>query len=228
MALADLPLVYYAARSSWISQASPALPDRDVEPSGSGGEWERRIVAGDLGKTIVDRLGELQPDVLVLDLIDERLRVCRIGRAWFTHSNYLERTFSGARLLAAAEEACTPIDPRRLDLFADAARRLVPRLLAALPRTQCVLHAARHATHTTDGIALAAPQVADPHALNGAQTAMVTALRSAFGARLRCITPPAEVCVADPAHRWGVATYHYTERYYQWLVDALRVSVESA
>jgi hypothetical protein len=106
-----LPLRHYAARSSWISQSSAPWPDRDAELAGPVSEWGRRMVADDLDKTIVDHLIEQQPDLLVFDLIDERLSVCRSGPIWFTCRT--SDTDPGVRAQAEAEETPAPTDPRR-------------------------------------------------------------------------------------------------------------------
>ena len=42
-----------------------------------------------------------------------------------------------------------------------------------------------------------------------------------MGGRLLRATPPPEVALADPDHRWGVTSYHYVEDYYHWFLDTL-------
>ncbi len=184
-----LPLLYYAARSSWISQHSPPWSARDTELAGPVSSWVRRAIEDDVRKTLVDRLVERQPDVVVLDLMDERLEIRRIGRTWFTVSNYLTQTAFGARALAEAEDTCSVHDPRRQALFAAAARALADRLHRELPRTTFVLHEAPYVTHTVDGIPLTEAQAAGADALNAAQRQMIDALADALGPGARCVTP---------------------------------------
>ena len=218
---ARLALVHDSAGSSWISQASPPWTGHDARPTGAVEEAPRRIVAEDLDKTIVDRLIERQPDLLVFDLIDERLPIVRVGRSWITASNHMQESEVGARALAEAEETCAATDPRRQALFAAAVPELARRLLDALPRTIFVLHEAPHATRVADGSALPEAQIALANELNAAQRLMGRRLVDAFGARLVRAVPPREVCLADPHHRRGVASCHYVEAYYEWLVDSL-------
>ena len=216
-----LPLVYYGARSSWISQDSRPwtgqAPDLASMVSGFG----RRMVTEDLDKTVVDRLVEHRPDVVVLDLVDERLPIARVGRTWVTVSDYLKQTALGATVTAGADELCAMTARRRARLFAPAARHLARRLVRELPGTTFVLNEAPYTTQVGDGTSMAEPQAGWARDLDAAQRPLMRALASAFGSRLVRATPPAGVCLADPGHRWGVTSYHYVESYYDWLIDTL-------
>lgn len=216
-----LPLVYYGARSSWVCQDSRPwtgrAPDLSVMTSGFG----RRMVTEDLEKSIIDRLVEHQPDILVLDLIDERLPIARIGDTWITLSDYLKQTDAGDRMEADANEVSSMTHPRRARLFATAARRLARRLVRELPATTFVLNEAPYTTRVGDGTEMGEPKAGWARDLDAAQQPMMRSLVRAFGPRLVRATPPAEVCLADPGHRWGVTSYHYVEGYYHWLIDSL-------
>src|SRR5512135_2454991 len=94
-----LPLVYYCARSSWISQDSRAYPASEADLGGLTG-FGLRMVEEDLAKNVIDRLVEHRPDIVVLDLVDERLQLARLGKSWITGSDYLKRTELWTRALA--------------------------------------------------------------------------------------------------------------------------------
>jgi hypothetical protein len=215
-----LPLVYYAARSSWISQDSSAYPVTEADFGGLTG-FGLRMVQEDLAKNVVDRLVGHQPDVIVLDLVDERLQLARLGRSWITGSDYLKRTELWDRALAEADEVSSMTHPKRRKLFAASAKRLVKRLVRELPGTAFVLNEAPYTTKVANGTSLPEPQAGWARDLDAAQRPMMEALAAEFGPRLVRATPPAEVCLADPDHRWGVTSYHYVEAYYQWLLDVL-------
>jgi len=216
-----LPLVHYGARSSWISQASrpwtgPA-PDLGAMTSGFG----RRMVTEDLEKSLVDRLIEQRPDLVVLDLVDERLTLARAGASWITVSDYLRQTGLGARVTAGADELSAITSSRRARLFAAAAHLVARRLVAALPETVFVLNEAPYTTRVGDGTMLGEPRAGWARDLEAAQQPLLRTLVKEFGPRLVRATPPAEVCLADPDHRWGATSYHYVPAYYQWLIDTL-------
>jgi hypothetical protein len=221
-----LPLVYYGARSSWISQDSRAYPTTEADLGGLDG-FGLRMVEEDLAKTVVDRLVEHRPDIVVLDLVDERLQLARLGKSWITGSDYLKRTDLWTRALAESDEVSSMTQAKRQKLFAASARRLAKRLVRDLPETTFVLNEAPYTTEVADGTQLPEPQAGWARDLDAAQRPMMEVLVAEFGPRLVRATPPAEVCLADPDHRWGITSYHYIEAYYHWLIDVL-LAVEPA
>lgn len=217
---AELPLVYYGARSSWVAQDSRPLPFTEADLGGLTG-FGLRMVEEDLAKTVIDRLVEHQPDLVVLDLVDERLQLARLGKSWVTGSDYVKRTELWTRALAEADEVSSMTQAKRQKLFAASAKRLVKRLVRELPNSTFVLNEAPYTTRVADGTTLPEPQAGWARDLDAAQRPMMAALVQEFGPRLVRATPPEEVCQADPDHRWGVTSYHYMEAYYHWLIDTL-------
>lgn len=221
-----LPLVYYGARSSWISQDSRPYPAAEADLGGLSG-FGLRMVEEDLAKTVIDRLVEHRPDLVVLDLVDERLQLVRLGRSWITGSDYVKRTELWARALAESDEVISMTQPKRQKLFAAAARRLTKRLVTELPDTTFVLNEAPYTTEIANGTQLPEPQAGWARDLDAAQRPMMEVLAAEFGPRLVRATPPPQVCLADPDHRWGITSYHYVNAYYHWLIDTL-LAVEPA
>jgi hypothetical protein len=217
----NLSLVYYGARSSWISQDSRPWPDPAPVLDGTVSGFGRRMVQEDLTKQIPDRLVEQQPDLVVIDLVDERLPLVRRGETWLTASDYLRQTDLGASLLAEPSETSTITAPGRRALFTAAVPRLVTRLVRDLPQTTFVLHEAPYVTRISDGRTLPEPRATWARELQAAQRPLFRALARAFGRRMVRATPPPQVCAIDPEHRWGIASYHYVESYYHWLLDTL-------
>jgi hypothetical protein len=180
-----------------------------------------RMVQEDLHRQIIDNLVTHQPDIVVLDLVDERLPLARLGRSWITGSDYLKSTGQWDRMLAEADEVSALTQSKRRTLFAAAARRLVKRLVRDLPKTTFVLNEAPFTTEVADGTTLPEPQAGWARDLDAAQRPLMDVLAAQFGSRLLRATPPPQVCLVDPDHRWGLASYHYIEAYYHWLIDVL-------
>jgi hypothetical protein len=233
----DLSLIYYGARSSWVSQASAPWPgsvqgSEQSSEQGSGVEYGGtvsgfglRMVQEDFAKSIIDRLVGLQPDLVVLDLIDERLPIARVGRTWLTVSEYTKQTELGPRVLAGAVQTVSMTSPARPALFAVAAKRVARRLVRELPNTAFVLNEAPYTTQVGDGTTLPEPSAGWARELQAAQQPLIKSVLSQMGDRLLRARAPEEVCLADPDHKWGVTSYHYVEDYYNWLLDTL-VAVE--
>ncbi len=213
----ELPLVYYGARSSWVSQASPPM---SVDIDGLSG-FPQRMIIEDAAKTIVDALVAAEPDIVVLDLTDERLPIARFGQTWLTSSDYFRQLPDAQHLLAAADELVSMTSPRRAELFTEAARRLSRVLVRRLPRTAFVLNEAPYTTRVGDGTEMPEPQAGWARDLQAGQQPLVAALVRGFGDRMLRARPPEEVCLADPDHRWGVTSYHYVDDYYRWLLGFL-------
>ena len=210
----------YFARTSLVSQASMPAPPPVPLPAGAG--FGERMVREDLTKEVVADLVVSQPDILVLDLIDERFDVVRVQDSWYTMSDYYGRLGLEPALRAAATATSAYRTPQRLRLFAAAASLLAPELVSALPRTRIVLHQAWYTARSADP-ALPFYATATQHAQssNDALSSWYSSLRSAFGRRLHVVEPPRALLVGDPAHRWGLAHYHYAPAYYRWMLDAL-------
>ncbi len=214
------PIAYFA-RTSWTSQvAGPWTGTEAVgELHGRSGE---RMVQEDLRKLIVPRLAGERPDLLVIDLVDERFRVLEVDGTRVTLSDYLEQTPMAAPMLARASRVVEPASPRRIQDFARAAAVLAPRLVRAVGDVPIVLHTAWWTSTVVDPsqpLYASAPRAAATH--NAALAAFARSLQSAFGPRLLRVQASTEVIRADAAHRWGLALYHYEPAYYDQVLAQL-------
>jgi hypothetical protein len=215
-----MELLRYFARSSWISQASSPWPE-PLEGEDTLSGFGRRVVEEDLDKRIVDGLIGLQPDIVVIDLIDERFSLFRCASSWVTMSDYLGSTELGQRVRGTTAQRCDLTTPERLWLFEASVRALANRLLARLPRTRFVLHEALHATRVTSGSGFEAERLLASEQANAVHQQMWSALADAFGPNFIRLNPPEDLRVADPGHRWGLAPFHFVQGYYDWLLDCL-------
>lgn len=210
----------YHARTSWVSQASMPQPLPVPLPTGSG--FGERMVREDLTKEVVADLVASKPDVLVVDLIDERFDVVQVHGSWYTMSDYYERFGVTSAVRTAATATSAYRGPGRLGLFDAAASLLAPELASALPRTRIVLHQAWYTARSADpAVQFYATATKNALSSNEALSGWYGSLRSAFGRRLHVIEPPRVLLVGDPGHRWGLAHYHYIPEYYSWMFAAL-------
>ena len=212
--------VAYHARTSWVSQASETRTPPVPIPSGAG--FGERMVREDLTKEVVAGLVASQPDVLVIDLIDERFDLVEVDGSWYTMSDYYERLALAPAMRDRAAGISTYRTPERAVQFSAAASILAPELASALPATRIVLHQAWYTARTADP---STPfySTATKHAMSSdaALASWYSSLRSAFGRRMHVLEPPRQMLVGDPAHRWGLAHYHYIPAYYTWMLEAL-------
>lgn len=211
----------YHARTSWVSQASgSAVPPVPV-PSGAG--FGERMVREDLTSAVVGLVDTAQPHVLVIDLIDERFDVVDVAEGRYTVSDYVGRAGLEAELRERASRVSRFRDEDRQADFAEAVDRLAPELLKKLPDTRIVLHQAWFTARSAD------PDAQQFYASAPAVTAWANnrlaghyaTLRGAFAGRLHVVEAPRELLIGDPAHRWGLAHYHYVPGYYESVLAQL-------
>jgi hypothetical protein len=187
-----------------------------------------RVVREDLVGDVFEQVIAAQPHVLLIDLIDERFDVVRVGPRWYTMSDYYGRAGLEAPMRSLAEEAVAYRSPERAELFRAAVARVAPVLARALPRTRLVLQQAWYTARSVDPEAGEFYSTATAHAVssNEALAGFYESLRTSFGRRLHVIEPDrAQHLCSDPAHRWGLMHFHYVPGYYHdVLADVLKVA----
>lgn len=218
----DFDAVQYHARTSWVSQASEPWPgDVEVGPE-LAGRFGERMVREDLAKDVVDQVVAGQPDLVVLDLIDERFPVLRFDRSWVTWSNYLEQVPALTELEEHADERLPFGDERRHDLFRAAAGSRLVALAEALPKVPLVLHQAWFTAASSDPeVRMYEGAAAHSERMNSALERSYDAMSDALGDRLVRVEAPRTTLFADAGHRWGLAHFHYVPEYYTPMLATL-------
>lgn len=203
-------------------------PLADLEPQTCHG-FARAMVMTEFGKTAFDQIAAAKPDTIVLDFIDERFDLLDCDGVLVTES--LELIESGMMAQPALAQA------RRIPRFSDEAWSLWAAGLLRLRRafdearllpSRIVLHAClwadeveaatgRHAYPDRCEIMLGRPTS------RAANNDLLRRMHDAFAAcfpEAVVIEPPADLRVADAAHRWGFSPFHFIPQYYQFLADA--------
>jgi hypothetical protein len=213
----------YVSRTSLPSLFSP--PVAGIRPSDPAADGltihQRRAMAADLAKTALGRLVAFRPTHLIIDLIDERFDLLRVGSALATHSWELE---TSGQLGAPAFREAQPI--RRLSAACDRLWETAAGQLAALVRStalgdaRLILHTARWAELSRGPRGLT--PITDVRVLGGqpADIGQHNALLARYEAALAAAMPPMErveaddLRIADEAHQWGLSPFHYVPDYY--------------
>lgn len=211
-------LVGYTARQSIISAMSPPVP----LPAGPrlASPFQARLVRDDVASsmaaTLRARAGEV--DLLLLDLVDERLGVIGFpGGGYVTRSQEL----LGSGLLGLLPDA-PPILPfaseEHFALWRAAAERYVALLreVGLLERT--LLIAATFAA-TTDAGGPATQWRGEPAAAWNERYRRYHAVLTEAGLRTFVV---GERAVASSTHQWGPSAYHYVDDAYRAIAAAVR------
>lgn len=211
----------YHARSSWVSQAAVPGEQPVSTPGGSG--FGERMVREDLCKSVLSELASKRPELVVIDLIDERFDLVSVGGAYYSMNDYYERLGLESAMRAASTDVLAFRDDARDEAFAEAVSHLVPQWLEALPDTRFVLHLAWYTARSAD---LAQPFYASaPTAVAWCNRRLAHHYRcliEAFGGQLHVVEADLERhLVADPGHKWGLAHYHYVPEYYERILSQI-------
>lgn len=213
-----LELSGYWARTSWVSQVRPPVAEvPSLEALRPLEGWRARMVQSDLDKTVLQRAAATGPDVLLVDLIDERFRLARLDGTVVTYSTHLAETSLRSRLTGTP--GADVDSDERVELFADAVSRAAPRLRARMPDVRVVVHRALFATRAVGDARFDEEALERAERVNGRLAVMYDALAAAFdGEQWQA---PDDVVLADPDHKWGLDHYHYVGGYYEALLQHL-------
>lgn len=220
VARASLASLSLPAEGRNALEALEALADR----AGAQRPFVARLIDHEIRKTAFLQLAALQPDVLVVDCIDERFDLLACGDILVNES--LELLESGLVAHAPLAEA------RRIPRLSDEAWSAWQAGLVRLRRmfddgrmtsTRVALHVSFWAEEIiTDGERSPLPEnsqlLPGRQASRAAHNALLGRMHDAFTATFpeaATIAPPAVLRVADASHRWGPAPFHYIPEYYE-------------
>lgn len=212
----SVDLQFYVAR-----QSMARLGTRDggsiegLDSSALESAFQRRMVDGDAAESVLPLIGEKADalDLLLIDLVDERLGLVGVDGHWLTDSAELRAADQG-HVLQGAEMLDFGTD-RHFDLF----RRGVVRLGRVL-RAQNLL------TRTLVIEAPFAADIDDPHRATEAQVSHLQQLARVMNQKYEryyeymrasgfpVLKVPESVTAASTTHRWGLAAFHYTPVFY--------------
>lgn len=220
---ADVDLLAYVARQSWISAVSP--PTRLLQPTLTS-RFQQRMVDEDLGSTLLDRLREHADriEVLLLDLTDERLGVLELPDG--SRVTWSQELRESEAVPQAKEDGALRGDvpvvefgtPRHRELWAEAAERVVATLAEGGLLERTLLLDVPWAARTSAGTPIRGYQgrpVEEWNPIVADYAAVLT------GLGVRSLTLPADLAVGADDHQWGQAAYHYADAAYAHLRDGI-------
>lgn len=210
----SVELAGYYARSSFASlTAAPAVDQGTLERIAS--PFQRRMVRADMDKSVWGTIAANDYDILLVDFIDERFNLLRRPEGGLvTLSNeYLSANPSreGQTIRSQSME--------HLQLWERGIRRLIDAMQAQGTLGKLRINKAFWAIpKNVDTVSDEAKKVqAANQFLRNCYAMLATLLpEEAF------ITYEDSVMQADPAHKWGIAPFHYIPAFYRATIDALQ------
>lgn len=206
----------YFARSSIVS-----IMSAPVECAQSNikvdNQWLRWILNNDFQKTVLQQLKERNLDCLVIDLIDERFDLLKIGQGIVNGSDEL---FKACKEFIENHGSVTSIkrdSPQAHELFAEAAQKFANRLNEEFADLPIIIHKALCSTNYTDGkevYKFSKESTALYENMNSYLSFYYSILEKEIN-NVSVIHLPQEVQLASKSHRWGLAPFHYIDDYYR-------------
>lgn len=200
----SIPL--YCARQSLASSASQRASAEflsQVKFSERIAAFHQRSIESDIGKTALNKLRKLPPEVPVLiDLIEERTPL------GVTPENTIVSLSEAAQKFSNLPELIVEEIPPWSELHAELFSAAVPSLASALEGRKVVIHRALYAENhgKFPGI-------------NTRLSSMYDEILAAIPSALSLDVSP-ELRLSEPDHMWGYAPFHYVDGYYHAVLDA--------
>lgn len=202
----------YHARHSLISAFTP-LPADVVADARLPSAFQRRMLTEDVTAAVLGRLRSpgRRPDLVLWDLVDERLGVLELPDGGFlTVSN--ELLAAGIDLPAGTAHVPFGSD-RHFALWSRAVAAFGDLLAAEDLSRRTVLLLAPWATRTADGRPTPASHGVTAEEGNRRYARYERAAAAVPGVSVVRMAPDEAVASAD--HRWGPAPFHYTDEFYR-------------
>ena len=207
----------YIARQSWASAASlptepPSIPSKLDSP------FQNRMVINDIQSSFPrDLLSNDQSfEVLLLDLVDERLGLVASGPSIFTDSYELRGT--GWKPALGVSSKLDFGTDEHFNIWATSAEKLIKLLDATNNINKTRLIRSKYAARANDGYQMSERMRTPPDEWNN-----LFARYYSFAEELGfpIIEVPDEYCIASQDHTWGLEAFHYVDEFYQFVAGQL-------
>ena len=212
-----IELENYIARQSVISAVCPKIGAEESEINLSS-PFQKRMVLCDMNKTAFEILGGQKSDFIILDLVDERFPLKRVGDSFLTVSNEF-------RLSLGEKYRKYPDWYKRVTAFGLYAghRRInkyvklfCENLTNIYPENRIILHRALTADRYINKFGEITPFDTDIIKNN---SEINDVLNKMYDIIIKTISSIYEIAgdteiLSDERQRWGLAPMHYTDGYY--------------
>lgn len=198
---------YYTARQSWISGVSTPSRPPTIKLASA---FQKRMVEDDFrssARTIMISTRPGRSDLILLDLIDERVGVFKFGQGYVTYSNELKnsRSLSPAQTTHLIEFG----SDQHFELWTESATELRDLLTPYMLKVRLI--AATFAETMVDGSML--------KPFRGVAAAQWNRLYERYYAYadnlgFNLVEHDPKFAVSTPEHKWGATPFHYVDDAY--------------
>ncbi|MGN7115887.1 DUF6270 domain-containing protein [Lysinibacillus odysseyi] len=214
----NFELSEYFARTSIVSMMSPAA-EIDHSLIDLASSFQKRCVTRDISKTFFNELEKKKGQFIVIDFISERLNLVKLGDAYITRSNELVKS----KVLDQLEnyQIIKKLDDEIQQLWKKHALQFFQKLKKYFGNN-IILHKTkwRHFYLDVDGAVKEFPNVGEIK-LRNEELADYYAFVEEHFPEFIFIDMTDDGYYASADHKWGLAPYHFEDRYYHSLLQKL-------
>jgi hypothetical protein len=212
----NFELVHYGARCSLATLAFPDVIE-NINLDNISSPFQKRMVNDDIHRNILKYIGDKDFDFLLMDFIDERDGLVNIeNKGWLTNSAELKSTGyeekgSFNRIISGSEI--------HLQKFLDGFNILYQKLLLLKKEDKMLINKVFWSTHKDNGETVS-PTINYIKEANAFLTKIYDYLALNFPS-LKFIEYEKSSLVAKSDHKWGVAAFHYVDKFYVETLEKL-------
>lgn len=213
----NIKLINYYARSSIVSIVSESL-NKSIYGIDLESKFQRKMVYNDVNKLIFKELDKYNSDILLIDLIDERFGVIKLGKnkyitksAEYSRTNEFKKKFKG--------EIIT--ESNRIDLWEKSFDKFISLITKKIGMNNIYINECYYCYKYIDNN----NQIAEfsnkdyIEQQNKILAHYYKYIRDNYD-KVRFLNSNKQY-FADEKHRWGLSPFHYEEKYYYDLISNL-------
>ncbi|WP_339014817.1 DUF6270 domain-containing protein [Aeromonas popoffii] len=212
----------YFPRISIISMMSAPIPI-DHTILSSENQWLKWVILNDYNKTSISQIKNKNPDYILIDLIEERHDIIKVGDSYLTLSD----DFIKINPFAKKEEYSHVVGRESDDvvkLFYEKSASFCERINSDFPNTTVIIHDAKYSDYYMDKGKIKRFDEIRCHknkVMNSRLDCYVSFLMNRIS-NVKKISIDKEISLASSGHKWGLSPFHYIDEYYLEFINKVR------
>lgn len=212
----------YFPRVSVISMMSPAI-NIDHTTLESENQWLKWVVLNDYNKSIFSQVVQKKPEIIIIDLIEERYDLIKIGNSFITRSD--EQVKINPAIKEYSEEMIVRRDSELAhNLFEPHANLFCHKINSLFPDVKVILHNARYSDYyLSNGKIFKFDDL--KCAKNNQSNLRLDYYLSILSKNIKnshILSIDKELSIGNNDHKWGLSPFHYIDEYYEEFIKKLQ------
>lgn len=213
----------YFPRVSLISMMSPAI-NIDHTILVSENQWLKWVILNDYNKSIFPQIVQKKPETIIIDLIEERYDLIKVGNSFITRSD--EQIKINPSIKKYPEEMIVRRDSDLAQkLFESNANLFCNKINTLFPDIKIVLHNARYSDYYISNGKIfrfddfkCTQNKKYNFRLDYYLSILSGNINNSF-----VISIDKELSIANSNHKWGLSPFHYIDEYYEEFIKKLQL-----